>query len=95
MPSGGTRLVAFLSGRTSTSTIIPMQAYTCIICLRLAFRMACDSELLAVRATRSCLYPDRRLLQGAEWTCCTEVLKVSHLWAVRYCVCGSKKAMAQ
>jgi hypothetical protein len=52
-----------------------MQAYTCIICLRLAFRMACDSELLAVMATRSCLYPDRRLLQGAVWTCCREVVE--------------------
>lgn len=37
--------------------------------------MACDSELLAVMATRSCLYPDRRLLQGAVWICCTEVVE--------------------
>lgn len=39
MPSGGTRLCklgGFFVRQMHSSTIIPMQAYTCVICLRLA-----------------------------------------------------------
>ena len=74
MPSGGARLQAwwlFFVRQMHMSTIIPMQAYTCIICLKLSsgWRVLVNYWLWGPRGTVS--IRSERLFQGAVWICCT------------------------
>ena len=89
MPSGGTRLQAwwlfFFVRQMHSRTIIPMQAYTCIICLRPSsgWRVLVNYWLWWPRGT-ACTRSDASSQEPYGHG--HAVLKVNHLWAVRYCV---------
>lgn len=79
-------LVAFFFVRQMHSrTIIPMQAYTCIICLRPSsgWRVLVNYWLWWPRGT-ACTRSDASSQEPYGHG--HAVLKVNHLWAVRYCV---------